>query len=489
VLLLAWGGAGVAVSPALELGLSLVDGALGRTQAEVDLADLAARVDNAQHLADMGDYDWHIASDTNRWSDQLFRIYGHEPGAFNPSYERFLGLIHPDDRERITAVHQEAYRTGEPYQMVERIVRPDGSLRYLSSNGEVVLDEGGTPVRMRGTCIDITDRVLAEQEREHHAARFRALVEHAPDAILVLDADGHVLDANPRARVLLGGELVGLHLGDLLPGAAHEDARGVPARTVDGRELAVDATWVAGGQLDGEQLDALFLRDAAVRVQGEELAARLGEAQLRRKQALEINDNVVQGLVAAAYALEQGDQSATSSYLERTLSAARGMMDDLLEPLDGEGLSPGDLVRSAPTSLGRPVAPPSAEAPATAPRRVLLVDDSDDLRALLRMRLENRDGFTVVGEAADGLQAVARATELRPDLVMLDLAMPRMDGLEALPLLKEAVPGVRVIVLSGFNQAALAQKAVAAGADRYVVKGGPTRALLDTIHEVLGAPA
>ena len=63
-------------------------------------------------------------------------------------------------------MHQHAYATGEPYQMIERIVRPDGEVRYLSSNGEVILDEDGTPVRMRGTCIDITDRVLADRERE-----------------------------------------------------------------------------------------------------------------------------------------------------------------------------------------------------------------------------------------------------------------------------------------------------------------------------------
>ena len=71
----------------------------------------------------------------------------------------------------------------------------------------------------------------------------------------------------------------------------------------------------------------------------------------------------------------------------------------------------------------------------------------------------------MVGEAADGLAAVELASELQPDLAMLDLAMPRMDGLEALPLIRAAVLGVRVIVLSGFNQSSLAEKAMAAGAD------------------------
>jgi PAS domain S-box-containing protein len=139
--------------------------------AEDALRDLQARVDNAQQLANMGDYDWHIASDTNRWSDQLYRIYGHEPQAFNPSYDMFLSFIHPDDQERIQAIHQRSYATGEPYEMIERIVRPDGEVRHLSSNGQVVMDETGTPTRMRGTCIDITDLVLAEEEREKHASR------------------------------------------------------------------------------------------------------------------------------------------------------------------------------------------------------------------------------------------------------------------------------------------------------------------------------
>jgi PAS domain S-box-containing protein len=142
-----------------------------RETAEAALRDLQARIDNAQQLAHMGDYDWEIATDSNTWSDQLFRIYGHEPQSFMPSYDQFLSMIHPDDQERVRAIHEQAYATGEPYEMIERIVRPDGEVRYLSSNGQVVTDAAGTPIRMRGTCIDITERVLAENERETHAAR------------------------------------------------------------------------------------------------------------------------------------------------------------------------------------------------------------------------------------------------------------------------------------------------------------------------------
>ena len=80
--------------------------------------------------------------------------------------------------------------------MIERIVRPDGEVRYLSSNGQVIMDGDGTPVRMRGACVDITERVLADRERERIAARFQGLVDSAPDAILVLGDDLRVMEAN-----------------------------------------------------------------------------------------------------------------------------------------------------------------------------------------------------------------------------------------------------------------------------------------------------
>jgi CheY-like chemotaxis protein len=261
---------------------------------------------------------------------------------------------------------------------------------------------------------------------------------------------------------------------------------------VDGRRLRLDViTTPLSPETDAEsdRLSAVFLRDAKARLDGEAMASRLGEAQLRRRQALEINDNVVQGLVAAAYALDQGQVPNSQSYLEQTLSAARAMMDDLLEPLDGEGLQPGDLVRMTPADIGMvdgSVTPDADDGPqAKSSHRVLVVDDADDLRTLLRARMETRNGLVVVGEAADGLAAVELASELQPDLVMLDLAMPRMDGLEALPLIRAAVPGVRVIVLSGFNQSTLAEKAIEAGADRYVVKGGSMRKLLDLVDTIL----
>ena len=460
-----------------------------RLEAEAQLNDLRLRVDNAQHLANMGDYDWHMPTDTNRWSDQLYRIYGYEPQSFNPSYERFLSFLHPDDREPVQAIHQQALATGEPYQMTERIIRPDGELRYLSSNGQVLFDESGAAVRMRGTCIDITERVLAEQETERAAERFRGLVESSPDAILVLDSRGTILQANGRAAELLGAEPAGHTLDEVLPPESWTGGQGIEAKTFHGQPLVLDLTTAELTESSHQGRTAVFLKDASPRLEREAMATRLGESHQRRRQALEINDNVVQGLTSAVYSLEHEDMRQASSFIERTLAAARDMMDDLLEP-SGEELHPGDLVRSSASRLDEvtPRTDPADDrsgTPESPARRVLIVDDAEDIRTLLRTKLNRSENIEVVGEAGDGVEAVDRARELQPHLVLLDMAMPRMDGLQALPLIRDAVPDVRVIVLSGFNQGTLEQEALAAGADRYVVKGGSMRELVDIIEKVL----
>lgn len=121
--------------------------------------------------------------------------------------------------------------------------------------------------------------------------------------------------------------------------------------------------------------------------------------------------------------------------------------------------------------------------------RVVVAEDVPDLRFLLTRALTASGRFEVVGAAANGQEAIAQATALRPDLTLLDLAMPVMDGLEALPLIRAAVPDCTVVVLSGFDAQTMAAPALARGAAGYLVKGlspvglvGELLALLDAIE-------
>lgn len=102
--------------------------------------------------------------------------------------------------------------------------------------------------------------------------------------------------------------------------------------------------------------------------------------------------------------------------------------------------------------------------------RVLIAEDSRDVRFLLRRQLEAA-GSCVVGEAEDGAEAVRLAEALQPDVVLLDLSMPLMDGLQALPLIRDVAPDSRVVVMSGYAEAQMAELALAAGAAQYVEKG------------------
>jgi DNA-binding NarL/FixJ family response regulator len=103
--------------------------------------------------------------------------------------------------------------------------------------------------------------------------------------------------------------------------------------------------------------------------------------------------------------------------------------------------------------------------------RVVLADDVAQLRGLLRLLLERSGRFEVVAEAANGREAVDVTTRERPHLTLLDLSMPVMDGLEALPLIRAAVPSCALVVLSGFDADRMADTALAAGAAAYLVKG------------------
>jgi DNA-binding NarL/FixJ family response regulator len=116
--------------------------------------------------------------------------------------------------------------------------------------------------------------------------------------------------------------------------------------------------------------------------------------------------------------------------------------------------------------------------------RVLVVDDAANLRELLTVLLEVEDDFEVVAAVGDGAQALAKADELEPDIVLLDIAMPVMDGFAALPQLRRRLPEASIVIFSAYEQREQAEKALKYGADIYLEKGTSVVNLVTRIREL-----
>ncbi len=121
------------------------------------------------------------------------------------------------------------------------------------------------------------------------------------------------------------------------------------------------------------------------------------------------------------------------------------------------------------------------------PISIFLCDDVPELRALLRYSLEEDVDLRIVGEAGDAAAGVRLIGELRPDVVLLDLSMPGMDGLEAIPRIRQDSPGTAIIVFSGFGADRMRAPALALGAHRYMEKGEPLDVVRAAVREVAAA--
>jgi DNA-binding NarL/FixJ family response regulator len=120
---------------------------------------------------------------------------------------------------------------------------------------------------------------------------------------------------------------------------------------------------------------------------------------------------------------------------------------------------------------------------------ILIVDDSWQVRALIRRMSAQEPDLLVVGEAADGAEAIRLTHVLRPNIVLLDLAMPRVNGLEALRRIKAERPSTKVIIVTVHSEDAYRRAAEDGGADAFLVKKTLTTALLPTIRRMRGSTA
>lgn len=118
--------------------------------------------------------------------------------------------------------------------------------------------------------------------------------------------------------------------------------------------------------------------------------------------------------------------------------------------------------------------------------RILVVDDHSLVREGLKLLLNTQVDIDVVGVARDGVEALEQVRKLKPDLVLLDISMPRMSGVEAVGLVREACPKTRVIMLSMYEKETYVRQSLAAGSSGYVFKGALSEELIDAVRTVIG---
>lgn len=473
----------------------------------------------AQEAANIGSFDFDLRTGTMFRSDQLLRLMGIEPTAAGRALVDSLPLfdfVHPDERPAVTDAWNSVLSTGERQAIRMRVFRADGAERHFSASAMLVRDLNGTPERIVGTQVDITDQVRIDEER----ARVESQLQQAQklESLGIL-AGGIAHDFNNLLVGILGN--ASLALLDLEPGA---DARQSIAEIEQAAQRAAELTrqllaYAGKGRYVVETADTSTVisemtslmrtaisRNASLQM---DLATSLPTIDVDVNQFRQVVMNLVTnasdaldskpGLISVRTGRQEisreylsgcapgGDaQPGTFTYVE-VHDNGTGMDDAtryrIFEPFfstkfTGRGLGLAatmGIMRShhgairvysevgsgtsikllfpCSTKSGGGGATPGARAEEW--RRggqILVVDDEQSVRAVASALLRRR-GFRTQ-EASDGQKALDIFL-LQPDafdLVLLDLTMPNMNGEETLRALREAHPTVNVLLMSGYNE-------------------------------------
>ena len=175
-----------------------------RKRAEQELRESQASLEQAQAVAHMGSWvrDALIEGERIWWSKETMRIFGVEPAEFDGRVETFFERVHPEDRDYVWEASAAARREGRPYSLDHRIVRPDGSIRWVHESAEVVRDAAGQPLKMIGIVQDITESRRAAELLRESEERYRVLFDGSPLPMWLSDQETLAIAAVNEAAVL-----------------------------------------------------------------------------------------------------------------------------------------------------------------------------------------------------------------------------------------------------------------------------------------------
>jgi PAS domain S-box-containing protein len=509
--------------------------------AQAALMSSRAALERAESLAHFGSWQWDMDGNRVEWSAELHHIYGLKPGTFEGTLEGYLTRVHPDDRERVANTITAALHNRTSFAMRERIVRPDGSVRVLSSVGDVVAGPRGAVRGMFGACHDVTDQETAQDERvradrDRQAMHDQMLQSQKLEAVGRL-AGGIAHDFNNMLLVILGS--VSLLL-DRKTDADPEwkDLRAIEDSAERASNLTRQLLTVARRQVfSGENVDL----NAVIRDMEEMLRRSLGgdirfefslspDALAVHADPSQLHQVLLNLVVNARDAMPDGGTLTLSTRgavveeqpvaIVEVADTGHGMDEEVLahlfEPFfttkgpAGTGLGLATIYGIVTQSGGRidvrstagegttftvslpRVAQedaPAENAPPTWPaggaETVLIVDDAEPVLALTS-RILSGVGYQVL-TAPSGAWAlsVAQRHPAPIDLLLTDVMMPGMSGPQLARRMAGLRPNLRVLYMTGYQRSSTDGESLVGPGALLIEKPFKPTALLEAVREAL----
>lgn len=506
------------------------------------------RLNEAQKIANIGSWELDLSNleDVNAnplyWSDQVFRIFGYEPGEIKVSNENFFNAVHPDDREKIKAAVDQTLETGQDYDIEHRILLPSGEERIVQERSHVLLDpENGKPIFLAGTVQDITDQKkimhqLIEAQKMESIGRLAGGIAHDFNNMLASiygslelmereispDHSAHSQMKSLQTTAKRAAELTSQLLAfsrqqilspshqdlNVLVGEAHKILSRLIEKNIDIR-LHLGQP-VGAIEVDSTQIIQIILnlainaRDAMPG--GGTLDITTGEVQMERTDPLR-------------------PQARPGRYaFLRVRDSGHGMDNDTLEkifepffttkkPGTGTGLGLSTvygivqqsggiisvqsrvnqgstfeiwfplstrLTPSVPVSI----VPPRAPVVAGKNQLILVVEDEAELRTILQQTLELAGYRVLLAEnGRTGLQMIESQGD-HIDLLITDIILPGASGIDLIKTLRQSRPHLPVICVSGYSSADMRASLDLANVT-FMQKPFHFSALTDQIHQLL----
>ena len=181
----------------------------------------------AQALTHIGNWSWNIADDEVLWSDEMYRIYGLPPQSEKITLQRFLTFLDAEEREKRRLEIQRSLLTLQSEDYLIKITAADGKIKMLKGKGEVITDAYNKPLKLNGTCQDVTKEYLLNKDLQEKEQNFKQLINNAPDAVIVINEAGIITLWNPKTETIFGwsaAEVMGKPLSDTIVPARYKAA-------------------------------------------------------------------------------------------------------------------------------------------------------------------------------------------------------------------------------------------------------------------------